>query len=181
MTEHSVRLHMFSEVASYSLADDGLVVQSGGVTKRIPYADIESVRLISYASFESTHAQCTIATRSQGKITVRSHHFLSVGEFEDRSPTYAAFVRGLCRSVSAANAKAQFIQGSGGLQIVWIVVLLLAAIGVAVWIAAVYEGAVSAWQALAVVAVLALGAYVGLHGFAGNTVKHFDPMNPPLP
>ena len=32
-----------------------------------------------------------------------------------------------------------------------------------------------------VVAVLALGAYVGLHGFAGNKVKHFDPMNPPLP
>lgn len=181
MTEHSVRLHMFSGVTSYVLADDGLVVQAGENAKRVLYADIESVRLISYASFESWQAQCTIATRSQGKVIVRSHHFVSVGEFEDRSATYATFVRDLCLRVRAANANARFIQGSGGLQMGWLIVLLMAGMGGAIWIAAVYEGVASVWHAFAVLAILALGGYLGLHGLAGNKVKHFDPANPPVP
>ncbi|WP_439540988.1 hypothetical protein [Hyphomicrobium sp.] len=182
MTElaHSVRPHLFSDVRTYTLGNDALAVHHGESGKRVPYADIASVRLISYASVDGPQEQCTIATRAHGKIVVRSHHFVSTGEFEDRSATYAPFVRDLCRRIHAANTKARFIRGSAGLQAGWFVVLACAAIGWAIWIAAVYEGVVGVWQAASVFALLALASFLGFHAFKGNRVEEFDPFNPPV-
>lgn len=177
---HSVRRHMFSREESYILRADALVVQGGPQEKRIPYGDVASVRLISYIGDDGPQEQCTIVTRSDGKLVVRSHHFVSAANFEDRSATYAPFVRDLCRRVDEASESARFVQGSAGLQAGWLIVLGLAAIGWVIWAAAVYEGAVGIWQAASVLVVLALGTIIGAYAVRGNAVREFDPRNPPL-
>lgn len=176
-----MRPHLFSGVQTFSLEDDSLAVEAGGAATRIPYTDIESIRLIRYANVEELQAQCTIKTKAHGELTVRSHHFKSLGAFEDRSATYAPFIRELCRRVHAANAEAKFIWGSRGLQIAWLIVFALAAAGGLIWIAVLLAGTESLLSVVSAFAVLLLAGLLGLRSFAANKVEYFDPSNPPVP
>jgi hypothetical protein len=53
-------------------------------------------------------------------------------------------------------------------------------VGWMIWIAAVYEGAVSVVQAVVVFGVLALATLLAVRSAAMNKERIFDPANPPL-
>ena len=175
-----MRPHSFARTQIYELEGDGLHVREDGkAEKRVPFAAITSVSLISYANFGGSQKQCAIGTQGHGTLKVRSHHYVSLGQFEDRSTGYTSFVRELCRRVHAANPAAQFTRGSGSLRIVWSIVLVLALFGWIGMIAAVRESAASMWNFASGFVVLALCTLLGLRAFTGNKVQHFDPSNPP--
>lgn len=178
---YSVRPNMLAGVETYSLDDDALTVQTGSTLKRVPYRDVEAVRLIVYPGMETQQGQCTVTTRAHGKLKIRSHHYVALGDFEDRSGAYAAFLRELFRRVHAANPGTRFLWGSGRIRIGWLIVLLCAAVGWMIWIAVVFQGTESLWRAALVFLVLALATRLGLYGFAANKVASFDPAKPPLP
>jgi hypothetical protein len=156
-----------------------LLFRVAGKTASIPYSDIRSVRIISYANFGGIHYQCTIKTRSFGKFTIRSHSYQSLGDFEDRTETYFSLVRDLCRYVHAGNPDAQFVNGSGWLQTLWLVVLLFAAIG---WIVLVLMllGGADLQDSATFFVILAVTTALGGRWFMRNKPELFDPMAPPL-
>lgn len=178
---YSVRPNMLAGVETYSLDDDALTVQTGATLKRVPYRDVEAVRLITYPGMESQQGQCTVTTRAHGKLKIRSHHYVALGDFEDRSAAYGAFLRELFRRVHAANPDTRFLWGSGGIRIGWLLVLLCAVVGWVVWIAVVFEGTANLVHVVLVFLALALATRLGLYGFAANKVASFDPAEPPLP
>lgn len=177
---HLVRPHWLSGVQTYELEDDGLSVRAGAGVKRIPYAEVEGFSLISYAN-AGQQSQCTIRTRSRGKLNVRSHHFVALGRFEDRTATYTPFVRELCRRVHAKNPGARFIQGSRAIQIIWLIALVGAAFAWFAWIAAAREGAHDVWTSALSFAALVFFTVLGVRGFRSNAPQDFDPSDPPLP
>ena len=178
---YSVRPNMLAGVETYTLEADALTVQTGATLKRVPYRDMEAVRLIVYPGMEGQQGQSTVTTRAHGKLKIRSHHYVALGDFEDRSAAYAAFLRELFPRVHAANPAARFLWGSGGIRIGWLLVLLCAIAGWVIWIAVLFEGTANLLQAALVFLVLALATRLGLYGFAANKVASFDPAKPPLP
>jgi hypothetical protein len=57
---HSVRPHLFSGAQTFSLEADSLALEDGGTARRVPYADIGSIRLIAYAGYDGQQKQCAI-------------------------------------------------------------------------------------------------------------------------
>ena len=182
MTEYryEVRPHSFSGTKTYELQDDALSVQDGGATQRVPYSEITRVGLIRYGSFGGLQGQCTIKTRKHGKLMLRSHHFISLGNFESRTATYVPFIRELCRRTHAANPGAAFTRGNRGLQIVWGIVLLISVFGWIGWIAAQVENTAESWRDVSAFVVMAMASLIGAWGVVQNHPKSFDPFEPPL-
>ena len=156
-----------------------MVFRVGGKTTSIPYSDIKSVRILSYANFGEIHYQCTVKTRSFGKFKIRSHSYQSAGAFEDRTETYFSLVRDLCRHVHAGNPDAQFVNGSGWIQTLWLVVLVFAALGWVVLVLMLLGGA-DLQDAAALFVMLTFMTALGGRWFSRNKPELFDPMEPPL-
>jgi len=177
---YSVRPNLFSGPQTYELQSDALVVRKGAKTRRVPYGDIKSLRLIDYANFGGRQRQCTLKTDAHGKLKVRSHHYVSLGNFENRSTTFDPFIRELCGCIRTANPDAEFVRGSGSLQIVWSIVLACAVFGWIGWVAAAVEKPSELSDLIGGAAILGIATLLGLQAFAGNKVEQFDPSNPPL-
>lgn len=182
MTEfrYEVRPHAFSATQTYALHADALSVRVDEAVERIPYGEIESLRLIRYGSFGGLQGQCTIKIRKHGKLNVRSHHYVSLGNFESRTAAYVPFVRELCRRIHAANPGAAFTRGNRGLQIVWGIVLLISVFGWIGWIAAQVENTAESWRDVGAFVVMAMASLIGAWGVVQNHPKSFDPLEPPL-
>ena len=151
----------------------------GGKTTSIPYSDIKSVRILSYANFGEIHYQCTVKTRSFGKFKIRSHSYQSAGAFEDRTETYFSLVRDLCRHVHAGNPDAQFVNGSGWIQTLWLVVLIVAAVGW-LFLALMLLGGADLEDSLTFFVLLALITSFSGRWIMRNKPELFDPLSPPL-
>ncbi len=177
---YSVRPHSFSGTMTYELHDDALCVQDGGATKRVPYREITRVGLIRYGNFGGLQGQCTIKIRKHGKLKLRSHHFVSLGQFESRTAAYVPFVREMCRRIHAANPGAAFVRGNRGLQAVWGIVLLVSVFGWIGWIAAQVENTAPLWRDMSVFAIMAMASLLGAWGVVQNRARPFDPLDPPL-
>lgn len=181
MTEptHRVRPHLFTNEQSYALERDALVFRAGGKTKSIPYSDIKSVRVLSYANVGEIHYLCIVKTRSFGKFKIRSHSYQPSGECEDRTKTYFSLVRDLCRYVRAGNPDARFVNGSRWIQSLWLVVLVFAALG---WVMLVLMllGGADLQEAATLFVLLSFMTALGGRWFSANKPELFDPMEPPL-
>lgn len=127
MTElsHNVRASLLTKERSYRLGQQTLFWTENGAERQIAYSDLIQMRLISYGSYGGLQGQCTLRDSSGGKVLLRSHHYVSLGRFEDRSATYRPFVAELARRMAASNRDACFIAGSRGLWLAWLVVLML--------------------------------------------------------
>lgn len=127
MTElsHRVRASLLTKERLYRLGPQALCWTENGAEHQIAYSDLTQMRLISYASYGGLQGQCTLKDSAGGKVLLRSHHYESLGSFDDRSATYRPFVSELARRIAASNADARFIAGSRALWFAWLVVLML--------------------------------------------------------
>ena len=178
---HRVRPHAFTSEHTYALGPDAITATLKGTPSVIPYSDITSVNLIDYANAGELHHQCTVTTRKHGKHKIRSHHFVSLGGFEGRTETYAAFVRELCRRLQAANPSAEFRQGSGWIQGLWLVVLGLCVFGWIMWGATVMEGGTDMQTAGGFFVGLLALTFLSWRWFRRSKPDPFDPQDPPVP
>jgi hypothetical protein len=120
-----------------------------------------------------------VKTRSFGKFKIRSHSYHSPGAFEDRTETYFFLVRELCRRVHASNPEAQFLKGSGWIQTLWLIVLIVAALGW-LFLALMLLGGADLEDSLTFFVLLALITSFSGRWIMRNKPELFDPLNPPL-
>lgn len=177
---HQVRPHLFTDEQSYALEPDALVFTSKGKSVSIPYSDITSVRVLSYANYGGVQYQCTLKTRNHGKLNIRSHHFRSLGAFDDRTESYFPLVRELCQRVHAHNPQAQFIRGSGWIQTLWLIVLLICVGGWILLAVLLFEGGADPMASFGFVGVLVLSTYFAVRWSILSKPDLFDPAAPPL-
>lgn len=176
---HLVRPHTFASEQSYTLGPETLEVRHRDKEVSIPYSDITSVRVISYANAGAVHYQCTVKTRSHGKLNLRSHHYRSLGNFEDRTGTYNPFVRELIRRVHAHSPDAQFLKGSGVIQALWAIVLLICVGGWIVFGAILLEGGADPMASVGFLGVLVAATYFSFRWVQQSKPERFDPNELP--
>ena len=177
--EHTVRNSLIDRERTWTLGPDALHWKSNKREGRIACGDIAKVRLIAYTSAGGEAFQCTLSVRGLGKVKIRSHSYISLGNFEDRSATYTPFMRQLLVRVAAASPKTEFIAGSTGLLIAWLVVLLLFILGAVTLILAYFEGLALTWKFALLVGVLLLSAPILWRRLVTGGVYRFDPADPP--
>ena len=121
---HAVRASITGGERRFMLDSDTLSWNDDKGSDRIRYADISRVQLIKYPAAGGEHCQCTLSMRRGGKLKIRSHHYKSLGSFEDRSASYAKLVRELCARVDTASSGTRFIAGSTAMWYVWVALLV---------------------------------------------------------
>jgi hypothetical protein len=187
-TAHSVRNSMPSNELTFRLTDDALETEETGKITKTPYGEIEQLNLISYSTsvgkssnLEESghiHGQLSIKSKTGKPIKVRSHHFKSIGSYEDRSASYAPFVRELCQRVASANPAAGFFSGSVGLRYMWLGLLIfLVLVGAMLGLVLIAGN----WKMDVIVGciIAAFGASVAWRNFQSNQRQTFDAANPP--
>ncbi len=112
---YQVRRSIAANTVEYTLTDTALLWPGGSV----PFAQIKTVRIYSVpgiwlfgagrSAFGSN--RCAITLNSGAAIELTSHHYLSPGNFEDRSPAFFQFVSALVARVRTANPVAQIVSG----------------------------------------------------------------------
>jgi ABC-type multidrug transport system fused ATPase/permease subunit len=112
---YQVRRSVAANSEEYTLTDDALL-WSGGT---VPFARIKEVRIYSTPGMWMLGAgkvavetqRCVITLDSGAAILFTDQHYLSFGNFEDRSPAFYQFVSALVASVRTANPVAQILSG----------------------------------------------------------------------
>ena len=130
MTEptHNFRLWLFRKEAAFRLTDSALVWVEDGVGRKVDFADIRQIRVYESPGVENVPrtGRCVVTPHEGRAVVLQSNHFVGVGEFEDRSASYAPFVAELIRRVAAANPRVVFIRGMPtALWVTWHVLLAL--------------------------------------------------------
>jgi ABC-type multidrug transport system fused ATPase/permease subunit len=112
---YQVRRSVAANTEEYTLTDTTLLWSSGSV----PFAHIKSVRIYSTPGLWMLGAgkvaaetrYCAITLESSATIQLSNQHYLSFGNFEDRSPAFYQFVSALVASAQTANPSAQILSG----------------------------------------------------------------------
>ena len=177
---HTVRNSLVDREWTFRLDTDALVIDGKAKQVRVPYDDIRKVQLIAYANTGGEQYQCALSTGSHGRIKIRSHSYVSLGNFEDRSETYVPFLRELMKRVAAGSPEAEFVSGNTALLVVWLVVLLLFILGLATVALAFVDGLAGTWKFALTVAVLLVSGPILWRRLRKGEVRRFDPDNPPL-
>lgn len=178
--KHLVRPHLFAHEQCYTLEADALRFQVRGKDRSLPYSDITSVRVLSYANFGGVQYQCTVKSGAHGKLTIRSHHYQSLGAFQDRTDTYFPLVRELCRRVHDHNPQAQFIRGSGWIQTLWLGVLILTILGWVVLGLMLLGGGADLDGSVTFALLLIFITSISARWLWRSKPDLFDPLNPPF-
>jgi hypothetical protein len=112
---YQVRRSVAANTEEYTLTDTTLLWPGGSV----PFANIESVRIYSTPGMwmlgagkvASETRYCAITLDSGPRIQLSNQHYLSFGNFEDRSPAFYQFVIALAALAQTANPAAQIVLG----------------------------------------------------------------------
>lgn len=175
---HVVRDGALYSEKRFKLTEDCLSVETSGNTKLIPHSEIQGVTLSTYQGVGGRHGQAVVLTRSQGRVTLRSHHYDSDEDFVDRSASYEPLVRSLLKRVASANPEARFRSGNTLLRVFWLTLLLLL-VTLAGVLALALAGGGDALVLLAGIAVCALCAPVAWSGYTLSKTADIDPHSPP--
>lgn len=165
--------------ASWQLSAEGLVSEDEQGSKVIPYAGIRCLRLITFAGAGGTQARAILTTSGHGKHKIGSHHYLSLGNFEDRTASYIPFIRKLASRVAEANPQARFVAGSFGLWLGWVIVCLLVLALAGLVVVAVLEDAPPLLGLIGVVVMVATAGPLAVRWAVRNLPKPFDPKSIP--
>jgi hypothetical protein len=97
----------------WRVEDDALVTRGGkGGERRYAWRDFVSVRLCQEpAQHRPWRYVFELQPKHQRKIVLDNAHFVARGEYEDRSASYAPFVRAAAAQLAAVNPKAQALIG----------------------------------------------------------------------
>jgi hypothetical protein len=92
---HCVRPSLIARENTYTLTDEALTSNDDGKIVSLPYDQIERLELVTFAGAGGKQGQLSIKSRSGITHKIRSHHYQSLGLFENRTDTYAPFAREL--------------------------------------------------------------------------------------
>jgi hypothetical protein len=123
--------------------------------------------------------QCTVRGRKGGKVKIRSHHYRSLGNFEDRSGTYAPFIRELVHRISARSSQARFLAGSSVTWAVWLTLAVLWVGVVVLLIAALLDGATLPRAGIAAIVICLIAGPFIWRRIRQGSGREFDPAHPP--
>jgi hypothetical protein len=112
---YQVRRSVAANTEEYTLTDTTLLWSGGSV----PFAHIKSIRIYSTPGMWMLGAgkvaaetrYCAITLESGASIQLSNQHFLSFGNFEDRSPAFFQFLSALAARVRTENPAAQIVSG----------------------------------------------------------------------
>jgi hypothetical protein len=112
---YQVRRSVAANTEEYTLTDAALLWSGGSA----PFAHIKSVRIYSTPGMWMLGAgkvavetqRCVITLDSGASILFTNQHYLSFGNFEDRSPAFFQFFSALAARVRTANPAAQILSG----------------------------------------------------------------------
>jgi ABC-type multidrug transport system fused ATPase/permease subunit len=112
---YQVRRSVAANTEEYTLTDTTLLWSGGSV----PFAHIKSIRIYSTPGMWMLGAgkvaaetrYCAITLDSGASIQLSNQHFLSFGNFEDRSPAFFQFLSALAARVRTENPAAQIVSG----------------------------------------------------------------------
>jgi len=112
---YQVRRSVAANTEEYTLTDSEILWPGGSA----PLAHIKSVRIYSTPGMWMLGAgkvaaetrYCAITLDSGATIQLSNQHYLSFGNFEDRSPAFFQFVGTLAARVRTANPSAQVLSG----------------------------------------------------------------------
>jgi hypothetical protein len=176
---HSVRNSLADKERRFTLGPDALHWSDAGGEGRMPYADVHDMHLIAYTSPIGETYQCTVRANAGDKVKLRSAHYVSLNNFEDRGATYAPFVRALASRIPAAAPQAKFIAGSTALWMVWVIVGLLCLGVFVLLILSMFEGLPAAGPWIIAIVVCAIAAPSIWRRVREGAAKTFDPAAPP--
>ncbi|HUU66307.1 MAG TPA: hypothetical protein VMW57_03370 [Methyloceanibacter sp.] len=181
MTEptNTVRNSLAEKARTLTLGPDALHwSDASGGESHLAYKDVRDLRLIAFALPVGETFQCTLRGKKGDKVKLRSAHYQSLNNFEDRTATYAPFIRSLAPRIAAAAPDAKSIAGSTALWIVWLILGLLCLGVVLLLILSLFEGLppVGAW-------VIAIGVCIASVPLAWRRIREgsahsFDPAAP---
>ena len=115
----------------WRVEDDALVTRSprGGV-RRFPWKDFVSVRLYCEpARGRPWRYVFELQPKDAGRIEIDNAHFLGPARFEDRSESYAPFVRAALGKIAVANPKARALMGETPKRYFFLLLTALVAFG----------------------------------------------------
>ena len=177
---HSVRNSLIDKERTFTLGPEGFRWSAkGGADGHMPYAEVRDMRLIAYTSPIGETFQCTVRARTGGKAKLRSAHYRSLGNFEDRTGTYGPFVKALAERVAVAAPDAKFIAGSTGLWILWLIVGVLLLGLFVILILSMFEVLPPAGPWIIAVAVCLIAVPWAWRRLREGAAKTFDPAAPP--
>jgi len=112
---YQVRRSLAANTEEFALTDTALLWPGGSV----PFSQIKTVRIYSVPGMWLFGAgkvafgsrRCAIILDSGAAIELTNQHYLSFGNFEDRSSAFYTFVSELIARVRTANPAAQFVSG----------------------------------------------------------------------
>lgn len=115
----------------WRVEDDALVTFGGtGGEKRYPWADFISVRLCHEPTrFKPWRYVFELQPRKGAKLVIDNAHYLSVGKFEDRSASYAPFVRAALGRLAEAKPGATALIGETPKRYFFLLLFALLALG----------------------------------------------------
>jgi len=176
---HTVRNSLLDKERTFTLGADALCWRDRNGEGQIPYANVREMRLISYTSLVGEAFQCTVRARNDDLAKLRSAHYWRLGDFEDRTSTYAPLVAGLAKRIAANAPGARFVTGSTALWITWLVIGILCAIVVALVILSLFESVPPAACGIAAIAICIGAAPIVIHRARHDRARRFDPEAPP--
>ena len=182
---HSVRNSLIDKERTFTLGPNALCwtdagrAQGKGGQGQMAYADVRDMRLIAYASPLGEAYQCTVRGKTGGKIKLRSAHYRSLNNFEDRTETYSAFVKALAGRIAAVAPEAKFIAGSTGLWMVWLIVGVLMLGLVVLLVLSLFEGLPPAGPWVIALVVCLIAVPWTWRRIREGAAKTFDPEAPP--
>ncbi len=173
---HSVRNTLFDREWDYTLGPDRLHWRDARGSGEVAYSDVTELQLISYGGFGGAQYQARLARKNGRPVKLRSHHYVSLGNFEDRSETYTPFVRELARRIAEQQPQARFRAGSTALWIAWLLIALFIAL---VAVAVIADAVMPSASAIPAIIVLVVGLPLIWREVRKGRAATFDPVAPP--
>jgi hypothetical protein len=139
---HSARLSLFSKERTYRLEPDALVWSEGNKSGRLPYDAVKYVHIYSVPPAMGQKVRRTILKSDLSpKVVIAGAHFAGLGQFEDRSDSYFAFVEELLARVTAARPDVPIRVGQSWLLYgFWVAMLVLSAILLPLMAIIIFDG-----------------------------------------
>jgi hypothetical protein len=132
---HVVRPNTFTTDRTYRLSDGAVAWENASGRDSLAFAAVERIRIHDAPmAFGPTLRRCVLRAGGK-KLIVPSLHYRGVGSTEDRSASYAPFVRELVARIARANPNVRIIAGrTRAAQAVWIglLIAILAAFALAI-------------------------------------------------
>lgn len=184
-----------SHEVTWRLSGDQLYCGAGEHWRHLPLREIVFMRLFGSPGLAApylggaTVAQgfdvCELKTATGETLSFNSNHFVSLGNFEDRTATFRPFVAALAPAVASANPAARFVWGMpplvwGSWALLMGLTALVALFGLAIGVAGLTHGAVAdGLVGLLFVFSAGWGAMSMWRTVSGGRTRPFDPRGAP--